>query len=35
VDSKALRKTREKKIAAGHRPDDHEDEEPAMQQTMY
>jgi len=35
VDSKAFRKTREKKIAAGHRPDDHEDEEITMQQTMY
>lgn len=35
TDSKALRKLREKKIAAGHKPNDHEDEELTMRQTMY
>ena len=36
VDSKALKETRRKKIAMGHKPDDHEDEEnqPIRQQTM-
>ena len=36
VDSKALKETRRKKIAMGHKPDDHEDEEnqPNRQQTM-
>ena len=32
-DRKALRKEREKKIALGHKEDDHE-EEPTWQQTM-
>ena len=27
VDSKALKETRRKKIAMGHKPDDHEDEQ--------
>ena len=36
VDSKALKETQRKKIAMGHKPDDHEDEEnrPNRQQTM-
>ena len=33
ADSKALRKEREKKIALGHKADDHEDEQ-SWQQTM-
>ena len=32
-DRKALRREKEKKIAMGHKPDDHE-EEPTWQQTM-
>ena len=35
VDSKALKETRRKKIAMGHKPDDHEDEKPAWSQQMY
>ncbi len=35
VDSKALKETRRKKIAMGHKPDDHEDEEPTWSQKMY
>ena len=35
IDSKALEETRRKKIAMGHKPDDHEDEEPAWSQKMY
>ena len=35
VDSKALKETRRKKIAMGHKPDDHEDEKPTWSQTMY
>ena len=34
VDSKALKETRRKKIAMGHKPDDHEDEKPTWSQTM-
>ena len=34
IDTKALKETRRKKIAMGHKPDDHEDEEPAWSQTM-
>ncbi len=34
VDSKALKETRRKKIAMGHKPDDHEDKEPTWSQTM-
>ena len=35
VDSKALKETRRKKIAMGHKPDDHEDEKPTWSQQMY
>ena len=35
IDSKAYRETQRKKIAMGHKPDDHEDEEPAWSQKMY
>ncbi len=35
VDSKALKETQRKKIAMGHKPDDHEDEEPTWSQQMY
>ena len=35
IDSKRQRKLKEKKIAAGHKPNDHEDEELTMRQTMY
>ncbi len=34
VDSKALKETQRKKIAMGHKPDDHEDEKPTWSQTM-
>ena len=34
IDTKALKETRRKKIAMGHRPDDHEDEKPTWSQTM-
>ena len=34
IDSKALEETRRKKIAMGHKPDDHEDKEPTWSQTM-
>ena len=30
IDSKRLRKQRKKKIAQGHKPDDHEDQWPQM-----
>ena len=35
VDSKSLKETRRKKIAMGHKPDDHEDEKPTWSQQMY
>ena len=34
VDSKALKETQRKKIAMGHKPDDHEEEKPTWSQTM-
>ena len=34
VDSKAYRERQRKRIAMGHKPDDHEDEEPTWSQTM-
>ena len=34
IDSKALKETKRKKIAMGHKPDDHEDEKPTWSQTM-
>ena len=30
IDRKRLRKLREKKIAQGHKPDDHEEQQPEM-----
>ena len=35
IDSKAYRETQRKKIAMGHKADDHKDEEPAWSQKMY
>ena len=35
IDSKAYRERQRKRIAMGHKPDDHEDEEPAWSQKMY
>lgn len=35
TDSEALRKLREKKITAGHKPEDHENEEQSWRQTMF
>ncbi len=35
VDSKAMKETRRKKIAMGHKFDDHEDEKPTWLQQMY
>ena len=34
IDSKAYRERQRKRIAIGHKPDDHEDEEPTWSQTM-
>ena len=35
IDSKAYRERQRKRIAMGHKPDDHEDEKPAWSQQMY
>ena len=35
IDSKAHRERQRKRIAMGHKPDDHEDEKPAWSQQMY
>ena len=35
IDSKAYRERQRKRIAMGHKPDDHEDEEPTWSQKMY
>ncbi len=34
IDTKAYRERQRKRIAMGHKPDDHEDEEPTWSQTM-
>ena len=34
IDTKAYRERQHKRVAMGHKPDDHEDEEPTWSQTM-